>query len=166
MILKDIVYLAWAVFYRFIAFFARKLTKWKDDEVYFCFFSPYFGGNEKPVALYMKEHRKDIERRTGKKISLYFMSENRNQPRFARKYGIDAYWHHDPAAIPLLAKTKIFVTTHGEGLPISRRKYFLDFIQVSSAEEIEMYISGGMQPCIFKESGKDDYINGVMPMKS
>lgn len=44
--------------------------------------------------------------------------------------------------------------------------YLLDFIQVSDAEELDVYISGGIQPCIFRESGNDNYINGVMPMKS
>lgn len=65
------------------------------------------------------------------------------------------------------AQEDMEISFTGEPVTVSFNiRYLLDFIQVSSAEEIEMYISGGMQPCIFKESGKDDYINGVMPMKS
>ncbi len=44
-------------------------------------------------------------------------------------------------------------------------RYLLDFLQVSTAEEIDIFVSGGMQPCIFREKGNDDYLNGVMPMK-
>jgi DNA polymerase-3 subunit beta len=44
-------------------------------------------------------------------------------------------------------------------------RYLLDFLQVSTAEEMDIFVSGGMQPCIFREKGNDDYLNGVMPMK-
>jgi len=65
------------------------------------------------------------------------------------------------------AQEDMIISFTGEPFTVSFNiTYLLDFIQVSTAEEMDLYISGGMQPCIFKERGNDNYINGVMPMKS
>lgn len=65
------------------------------------------------------------------------------------------------------AQEDMLISFTGEPFTVSFNiSYLLDFIQVSTAEEIDMYISGGMQPCILKEKGNDNYINGIMPMKS
>ncbi len=65
------------------------------------------------------------------------------------------------------AQEDMAVSFTGEPFSVSFNiSYLLDFIQVSSAEEMDIFISGGMQPCIFKERGNDNYVNGVMPMQS
>jgi DNA polymerase-3 subunit beta len=64
------------------------------------------------------------------------------------------------------AQEDMIISFTGEPFTVSFNiSYLLDFIQVSTAEKIDLYISSGMQPCIFKEKGNDNYINGVMPMK-
>lgn len=127
---KKSIQLVWAVVFRFVAFFSRKIIKTKEKKKYICFFSSYFGGNVKPVLFYLLNNRKMFE----KEIFPYFMSENKEQIEIARAAGVEAYWHHDIAAIPILAKTTLFVTTHGEGLPISRRKKFPDFLRDLTSE--------------------------------
>ncbi len=64
------------------------------------------------------------------------------------------------------AQEDMIVSFSGEPFTVSFNiRYLLDFLQVSSAKDINLYISSGMQPCIFKESGNDNNINGIMPMK-
>ena len=128
--IKKLIPPVWPVFFRCAAFLTRKLTIIRENTIYICFFSSYFGGNVKPVLLYLLDNRKKL----GKEIFPYFMSENKEQIEIARAAGVEAYWHHDIAAIPILAKTTLFVTTHGEGLPISRRKKFRDFLQDLTSE--------------------------------
>ncbi|RLB71816.1 MAG: DNA polymerase III subunit beta [Deltaproteobacteria bacterium] len=65
------------------------------------------------------------------------------------------------------AQEDMQIPYHGEPFTVSFNiRYLLDFLQVSTAEHINLFVSGGMQPCIFREEGNDNYLNGVMPMKS
>ncbi len=65
------------------------------------------------------------------------------------------------------AREEMKVQYDGEPFSISFDiTYLLDFLQVVTAAEIEMLQTAGLHPCVMKELGSDDFINGIMPMKS
>lgn len=124
------------MFFRTISFIAKRLVH--DDERYVCFFCSYFGGNIKPVMAYMQKNMDNF--------IPYYMSENKNQIEIAKKQGFTAYWHHDVSVIPFLTKTTIFVTTHGESLPISRRAKIKDYIKDMLSQADSKYGSNTFPP--------------------
>ncbi|MBN2333437.1 MAG: DNA polymerase III subunit beta [Deltaproteobacteria bacterium] len=65
------------------------------------------------------------------------------------------------------AREDMAINYAGEPVNVSFNiRYLLDFLQVVATTDIDIMMSSGMHPCILKEHGSDNFINGIMPMKS
>jgi len=125
--MKEYYNIGMTVFFRFVCFFYRKFHRELSDEMFIGFSSAWYGGNVKALLDAIVE-RKEIVKKRG--IKLYFVSPNKEQVKIARSKGVEAFWWHDPAGIPVFSKTGLFVTSHGESyLPVTRRKFFKDFLK-------------------------------------
>jgi DNA polymerase III sliding clamp (beta) subunit (PCNA family) len=54
----------------------------------------------------------------------------------------------------------------GDGGITLNSKYILDALAVMSSDTVELCFNGKLEPCVLRESGKNDYTHVIMPLKS
>jgi len=123
--LKEYYNIFFTVIFRFIAFVYRRVHGLPEDMVFIGFSSAWYGGNVKGLLDACLREKNLVE---NKQVRMYFTSPNKNQVEYARNMGVESYWWHDLGAIPVFARTCLFICSHGESsLPVTRRKFFYDF---------------------------------------